>query len=97
MEEIHTLRPPKKPRSELAVAIWALKKPEVYLQVKQNYSFQVQMASLMEILVLEMVRGREAEERMGAALERLMRWIEVMDLESDREESEKLKVGEGKE
>ena len=46
-EEQQTLWPLKRLRSELAV-IWALKKPEVYLKVKQNYSFHVQMASLME-------------------------------------------------
>ena len=34
---------------------------------------------------------------MAAALERLMRWIEVTDSESDREESEKSEFGEGEE
>ena len=96
-EELQTLRPPKKPRSEPAAVIWALKKPEIYLKVKQNYSFRIQMVSLMETLVLEMVRRWEAEERMVAALERLMRWIEVMDLESDGEELEKSEVREGEE
>ena len=47
------------------------------------------MASLIEMLVSEMVRRREAEEGMVAALERLMRWIEVTDLGLDREELEK--------
>ena len=37
------------------------------------------MVGLMETLVLEMVKRREAKERMVAALERLMKWIEVMD------------------
>ena len=54
------------------------------------------MASLIEMLVSEMVRRREAEEGMVAALERLMRWIEVTDLGLDREELEKLEVREGK-
>ena len=31
----------------------------------------------------EMVKRRDAEERMAAALERLMRWIEVTDSELD--------------
>ena len=69
--------------------IWVLKKPEVYLKAKGNYSFRVRMASLMETLVQEMVRRWEAEERTAAALERLMRWIEVMDLKLDGEVSEK--------
>ena len=47
--------------------------------------------------MLEMVRRWEAEERMVAALERLMRWIEVMDSESDGEELEKSEVREGEE
>ena len=89
MEEVQTPRPPKKLRLEPAVAIWAPKKPEVYLKVKRNYSFHIWMASLMEILVSEMVRRWEAEERTAVALERLMRWIEVTDLESDGEVSEK--------
>ena len=55
------------------------------------------MASLMETLVLEMVRRQEAEERMAVALERLMRWIEVTDLESDGEVSEKSEFREGEE
>ena len=41
MEEVQTPRPPKKLRSELAVVVQAPKKPEVYLKVKRNYSFQV--------------------------------------------------------
>ena len=45
--------------------------------------FHVWMASLMETLVSEMVKRRDAEERMAAALERLMRWIEVTDSELD--------------
>ena len=55
------------------------------------------MASLMETLVSEMVRRQEAEERTAAALERLMRWIEVIDLELDREELEKSEVREREE
>ena len=94
MEEAQTPRPPKKLRSE-PVAIWALKKPEVYLKVKQNYSFRVRMAGLIETLVLEMVKQREAKERMAAALERLMKWVEDTESESDGEESEKLGFGEG--
>ena len=75
IEELQTLRPPKKLRLELVVVIQAPKKPEVYLKVKYNYSFCIHMASLMETLVLEMVRRQEVEERTAAALERLMRWI----------------------
>ena len=37
------------------------------------------------------------EERTVVALERLMRWIEVMDSESDGEELEKSEDGEGEE
>ena len=37
-----------------------------------------------------------SQERAMAALERLMRWIEVTDLELDGEESEKSEVREGK-
>ena len=73
--------------------IWAPKKPEVYLKVKQNYSFHVWMASLMETLISEMVRRREVEERTAAALERLMRWIKV----TDGEVLEKSEFGEGEE
>ena len=79
MEEVQTLRPLKKLRSEPVVAIQAPKKPEVYLKVKWNYSFCVWMASLVEMLVSEMVRRQEVEERTVAALERLMLWIKVMD------------------
>ena len=97
MGELQTPRPPKKPTSEPAAVIQAPKKPDFYLWVKWNYLFHVQMASLMETLVSEMVKRREAEERMVAALERLMRWIEVTDSELDGEELEKSEVGEGKE
>ena len=55
------------------------------------------MAGLIEILVLEMVKWREAKERMAVALERLMKWVEEMEMESDREESEKSEVGEKEE
>ena len=72
-EEAQTLRPPKKPRLEPAVVIRAPRKPEVYLKVKWNYSFHVQMASLIETLVSEMVKQREAKERTAAVLERLMK------------------------
>ena len=34
---------------------------------------------------------------MAAALERLMKWVEEMESESDGEESEKLEVGEREE
>ena len=44
------------------------------------------MVSLIETLVSEMVKWREAEEMMAAALERLMKWVE---------ELEKLGFGEG--
>ena len=53
------------------------------------------MAGLIKTLVLEMVKRREAEERMAAALERLMKWVKEMGLESDGEESEKSGFGEG--
>ena len=56
MEEAQTLRPPKKQRTEPAAVIQAPKKPKVYLKVKWNYSFHVQMASLIETLVSEMVK-----------------------------------------
>ena len=65
------------------------------MRVKRNYSFQVQMASLIETLVLEMVKQREAEERMAAALERLMKWVEETESESNGEELEKSGFGEG--
>ena len=96
-EEGQTLRPLKKPRLEPAVVIWAPKKPEVYLKVKCNYSFCVRMASLIETLVLEMVKQREAGGGMVAALERLMKWVEETELESDGEESEKSEVREREE
>ena len=73
MVEVVTLRPLKKLRLEPAGMIWAPKKPEVYLHVKQYYSFQVQMVRLIKTLVSEMVKRREAEERAAAALERLMK------------------------
>ena len=95
MEETQTPRPAKKPRSEPVAVVQALKKPEVYMRVKKNYSFRVQMASLIKTLVSEMVKWREAKERTAAALERLMKWVEEMELESDREESEKSGFGEG--
>ena len=46
------------------------------------------MASLIETLISEMVKWREAKERMAAALERLMKWVEET-------ESEKSGFGEG--
>ena len=95
MEEAQTPRPPKKLRSEPVVVIQAPKKPEVYLKVKQNYLFHIRMAGLIKTLVLEMVKQREAKERMAAALERLMKWVEDMESESDGEESEKLGFREG--
>ena len=72
-EEAQTPRPLKKPRLEPVVVIRAPRKPEVYLKVKWNYSFHVQMASLIETLVPEMVKQREAKERTAAVLERLMK------------------------
>ena len=72
-EEVQTPRPTKKLRSEAVLVIQAPKKPKVYMKVKRNYSFHIQMASLMETLVSEMVRRWEVEERTAAALERLMR------------------------
>ena len=66
-EEQQTPWPLKKPRLE-PVVIQAPKKPEVYLKVKRNYLFHVQMVSILETLVLEMVRRREVEERTVAAL-----------------------------
>ena len=94
-EEAQTPRPHKKQRMELVAVIRAPKKPEVYLKVKWNYSFHVQMVSLIETLVSEMVKQREAEERTAAALERLMKWVEETESESDGEESEKSGFGEG--
>ena len=46
------------------------------------------MVGLVKTLVLEIVKRREAEERMAAALERLMKWIKEMNTELDREGSE---------
>ena len=63
----------------MEVVIQAPKKPEVYLRVKRNYSFCIRMASLIEMLVSEMVKRREAEERTAAALERLMKWVKEME------------------
>ena len=94
-EEMQTLRPAKKPRSEPVAVVWALKKPKVYMRVKRNYSFRVRMASLIETLISGMVKWREAEERMAAALERLMKWVKETELESNGEESEKSGFGEG--
>ena len=94
-EEAQTPRPAKKPKSEPVAVIQALKKPEVYLRVKRNYSFWVQMVSLIKTLVSEMVKWREAEERMAAALERLMKWVEESESESDGEELEKSGFREG--
>ena len=42
-----------------------------------------------------MVKWREAEERTAAALERLMKWVEETESESDGEESEKSGFREG--
>ena len=53
------------------------------------------MAGLIKTLVSEMVKRREAEERTAVALERLMKWVKEMELESDGEELEKLGFGEG--
>ena len=94
---MQTLRPPEKLRSELRLVIWVLKKPEVYMKVKRNYSFRIHMARLIETLVSEMVKRQEAEERTAVALERLMKWVEEMELELDREELEKLEFGDGEE
>ena len=80
----------KKLKSNLSPIVHAPWKLEVYLHIKCNYLFWVQMAGLLDTLVLEMVKRREAKERMVAAKERLMKWIEVMDMESDREDSEDL-------
>ena len=95
MEGAITPRQVKKWRSEPVGMIWAPKKPEVYLWVKHNYSLWVQIVRLIEMLVSEMVKRREAEERLVAALERLMKWVKEMEMEMDGEELEKLEVGEG--
>ena len=87
-EPTNTPRLLKRPRSEHVGVIRAPKKLEVYLQVKRNYLFHVHMARLIETLISEMVKQREAEERMAAVLERLMKWVEET-------ESEKLGFGEG--
>ena len=55
------------------------------------------MVGLIETLVSEMVKWREAEERMAAALEQLIRWVEETEMESDGEELEEPEVREGKE
>ena len=39
------------------------------------------MAGLIKTLVSEMVKQREAEERMAAVLERLMKWVEETETE----------------
>ena len=67
------------------------------MKVKRNYSFRVCMARLIETLVSEMVKQWEAKERMAAALERLMKWVEETESESDGEESEESEFGEGEE
>ena len=85
----------KRPHTEEAQTLRPPKKPKVYLKVKRNYLFWVQMVSLIETLVSEMVKQREAEERMAAALERLMKWVEETESESDGEESEKSGFREG--
>ena len=53
---MQTPRPAKKLRSEPVAVVQALKKPEVYLRVKRNYSFRVRMVSLIKTLVSEMVK-----------------------------------------
>ena len=78
----------------MEAVIRAPKKREVYLKVKRNYSFHICMASLIKMLVSEMVKRREAKERMAVVLERLMKWVEESESESDGEESEKLGFGE---
>ena len=93
-ELTNTPRPLTRPRSEHAGVIRAPKKLEVYLRVKWNYSFHVCMVGLIEMLVSEMVKWREAEKRMAAALERLMKWVEEMEMDLDGEELEKSEVGE---
>ena len=77
--------------------IRAPKKLEVYLQVKRNYSFHIHMVRLIRMLVSEMVKWREAEERKTTMLEQLMKWVEETEMEMDGEESEELEVREGKE
>ena len=84
----NTPRPPKRPRSEHMGVIRAPQKLEVYLQVKQNYSFHICMVRLIKTLGSEMVKWREAKERMVAVLERLMKWVEETETESDGEKSE---------
>ena len=94
-EEMQTPRPVKELRSEPVAVVQAPKKPEVYMRVKRNYLFQVRMVSLIETLILEMVKRREAKERTAAALERLMKWVKETESESNGEESEKSGFGEG--
>ena len=65
------------------------------MKVKKNYSFQVRIVSLIETLISKMVKRREAKEGTAAALERLMKWVEETELESDGEELEKSGFGEG--
>ena len=76
-------RPLKRPKSKPEVLIWRPQKLERYQKAKKGYSFWVRMAGLVDMLVEEMVKRREAEERTAAALERLLKWIEEMDLESE--------------
>ena len=47
--------------------------------------FRICMARLIKTLVLEMVKLREAKERMVVVLERLMEWVEATEMELDRE------------
>ena len=55
------------------------------------------MVGLIKMLVSEMVKWREAEERTVAMLEWLMKWVEEMEMELDGEESEKSEVREKEE
>ena len=61
------VRPTKKPKLKTEATFWTAQKLEVYLKVKSNYSFWVQNAGLLDILVEEMVKRRE-EERTAAWL-----------------------------
>ena len=53
------------------------------------------MAGLIETLVSEMVKRREAEERMVVVLERLMKWVEEMEMEGSQR-SQKLEKRKSK-
>ena len=53
------------------------------------------MAGLIKTLVSEMVKRREAEERMVVALERLMKWVEEMEMEKSQR-SQKLEKRKSK-